>query len=182
MFDNNYRNASSVICLLISSLLVLPGCSDNSYNQFFSDESQTVTGSSAGLDIFDSGGEAIEDDCSSIANLNDGSIVVDIQVDEVSPERLIERYNEIEIDVSIGRTQDGLIVADTIGVKVSEPGMYQLSMGIKNSDILSADRTDVTIIAITRYLDYQGNLAVKMGRKLVNCSITGTSTSSVGTQ
>ena len=171
MIDSNYKNIAVEKYILLILLLFLSGCSDNSYNQFFDNQPQTENTSSAGLDILDSGGELIGDNCSSIVNLNDGRVVVDIQVDQVSPERLIDSYDEIEIDVSIGRTLDGLLVADTSGVKVAGPGMYQVTMGLKTNDILSVGRTDVTIIAITRYVNYDGDLVVKMGRKLINCSI-----------
>jgi len=69
----------------------------------------------------------------------------------------------------VGLTEGGLVLADTAGLVVDGPGNYSLVLPLENSKALSKGENSISIIAITRYLNYDGYLALPMGRKIHNC-------------
>ncbi|MBN2290635.1 MAG: hypothetical protein JXQ83_14970 [Candidatus Glassbacteria bacterium] len=83
-----------------------------------------------------------------------------------------ESVYRIELEVSVGLRESGLVLADTSRLVVAGPGVYPLALPLENPKALSQGENRISIIAITRYLDLDGYLALPMGRKIHYCVLT----------
>lgn len=154
-------------------LLVAPGCRDVIYSPFFNppdppDPSFPVIG----LELFTESGGGLEDDCSTLLNRADSVFLLEIQVGRPKPERLTDIVERIELEVSVGLMESGLVLADTAGYVVDTAGEYLVELPLELSDstcpfwwkgeLFSTSKADplIPIIAITRYLDQSGYLVL----------------------
>ena len=162
-----WQTAFVSICLF---LLVAPGCRDHIYSPFFHPpEPQDPYFLGAELNVLTEDGGGIEDDCSTLLNRTDSVFLLEVQVGSPQPERLNEVIGRIELEVSVGLTEGGLVLADTAGLVVDGPGNYSLVLPLENSKALSEGENSISIIAITHYLNYDGYLALPMGRTIYDC-------------
>jgi hypothetical protein len=149
---------------------VAPGCRDYRYSSFFNPPEPPYSYlPGAELKVFTEEGGGIEDDCSTLLNRTDSVFLLEVQVGSPQPERLNEDVVRIELEVSVGLTESGLVLADTAGLVVDGPGNYDLILPWEISDTLWSGDTLISIIAITRYLSYDGSLVIPMGRTIHDC-------------
>ncbi|HUU27881.1 MAG TPA: hypothetical protein VM123_08715 [archaeon] len=163
------------VALLVSSLILLVGlgCKDMIYSPFYNyPERRGPEYPQAGLEIVTEKAAGEDEACSLEVNQEDSVFVLEIQVGPVSPEKVRERnVVQIELEVTVGLRDGGLVLADTAGIIVNGPGNYPLVLKIENGSGLVEGENKVAIIAITRYLDYDGNLLIPMGRKMIYCTL-----------
>lgn len=161
--------ATVLLCLFF---LGIPGCKDYLYSPFLNpSESSNPSSPSAGLEITAENGGEIEEDCTSLLNLIDSVFLLEVQVSEPSPARLMDSVAVIMIEVSVGLTEGGLVLADTSRLEVDSPGDYPLVLPLENAKALADGENRISIIAITRYLDISGYLVVPLGRRIHQCVI-----------
>ena len=148
-------------------------CSDRVFSPFFNSPGlMDPEMPQAGLHIEQGGGlDGEETDCRIEASRVDSVIVLDILIGEATPERVRDRYSRIELDVSVGLPDGGLVIADTSRVPVSSPGTLSLVLPIKSAEGLAEGENRVAVLAITRYLDPGGDLALQMGRDFRYCTL-----------
>ncbi len=167
------RSALKFIFILSSIAAIAGfGCQEFLYSPFFSyTERREPDYPQAELEIQTAAGNDSVDECSLEADLKDSVFALEVQVGQVTPENVRDRYTRIDLSVTIGLRDGGLTLADTSGVVVNGPGNYPLLLAIENSSALVKGKNQVAIIAITRYLDRWGNLVLPMGRKILYCSL-----------
>ncbi len=159
---------------IFSSLVAIAGlgCQDYLYNPFFSyPERRESDYPQAGLEILTAAGMDSVDECSLEVDFKDSVFALQIQIGQVTPESVRDRYMRIDLSVTVGLRDGGLTLADTSGVVIDGPGNYPLLLAIENSSALVKGKNQVAIIAVTRYLDGWGNLVLPMGRKILYCSL-----------
>lgn len=155
---------------LLLTVVLWPGCNDNLYSPFFErDELTGIEQPRAYLEIL--AAEAGEHGCMIEADVVDSLVTVEVNVGGVSPEWLSERYVAAELEVSVGHTYTGLVIADTAGIDINGPGLMELVLPVENGGALQPGENPVTVIAITRYLDPGGKLALPQGRDLRRCTL-----------
>ncbi|MFC1614246.1 hypothetical protein ACFL5K_03000 [Gemmatimonadota bacterium] len=159
-----------ILCLFF---LAITGCKDYLYSPFLNPSNPSNPSTPvAGLEITAENGGEIEEDCTTILNLTDSVFVLEVQVSEPSPARLMNSVVKILIEVSVGLTEGGLVLADTSQLEVDSPGDYPLVLPLENAKALADGENRISIIAITRYLDGSGYLVVPLGRKIHQCVIS----------
>jgi len=168
------RTSIKIIFILLCGL-VLTGsrCTDYIFSPFFNrPESLDPETPQAALQIQqdeDLAGE--ETDCRVEANRIDSVLLLNVLVGEATPERAKSRYSKIELDVSVGLSDGGIVIADTSRVPVSGAGIVSLVLPIRSAEALAGAENRVAVIAVTRYLDGGGNLALPMGRTFRYCTL-----------
>lgn len=162
----------AVLIVLCLFLLAIPGCKEYLYSPFLNPSSSDPSIPVAGLEITAENGDEIEEDCTTLLNLTDSVFIMEVQVSEPSPARLMNSVVTIQIEVSVGLTEGGLVLADTSRLEVDSPGDYPLVLPLENSKALADGENRISIIAITRYLDGSGYLVVPLGRTIHQCNIT----------
>ena len=151
-------------------LLVVSGCRDHLYSPFFHPpEPQDPSFPVVDLELFTESGGGLEDDCSTLLNRADSVFLLEVQIGRPKPERLNDIIRRIELEVSVGLTEGGLVLADTARLVVAGPGGYPLVLPLENPKALVKGENRISIIAITRYLDHSGYLVLPMGRKIHDC-------------
>ena len=155
-----------IFILLCGIVLTGSRCTDYIFSPFFNrSENLDPEIPQASLQIQqndDLAGE--ETDCRIEANQVDSVLFLDILVSEATPERVRSRYSRIELDVSVGLSDGGIVIADTSRVPVSGAGIVSLVLPLKSAEGLAETENQVAVIAVTRYLEAGGNLALPMGR------------------
>lgn len=162
-----------IFILFCGAVLTGSRCTDYMFSPFFNrSRNPDPEMPQAGLQIGqDKDLSAEETDCSIQANQTDSVLILDVLIGEVSPERVKARYLRIELEVSVGLPDGGLLIADTSRVPVSGPGTVSLILPIKSSKGLVEGENRVVVLAVTRYLDGGGNLALPMGRNFRYCTL-----------
>jgi len=161
------------LVVLISTLLFLLaalGCrEDSSYSPFFNPpEPPEPYYPAVGLELFSEDGEGIKDDCSRLLNRSDSLFLLEVQVGRPKPEMVPGVVRRIELEVSVGLMNSGLVVADTTGYVVNSDGEYlgELPRETPNSsrsgDAFSTaiEDTLAPVIEITGYLGNSGYLVL----------------------
>ena len=162
-----------IFILLCGAVLIGSRCSDYMFSPFFN-RPQLLNPETpqAGLQIEqDEDLFSEETDCRIQANQTDSVLILNVLISEATPERMKARYSRIELAVSVGLPDGGLLIADTSRVTVSGPGIVSLILPIKSSEGLAEGENRVVVLAVTRYLDGEGNLALPMGRKFRYCTL-----------
>ncbi|RLF61935.1 MAG: hypothetical protein DRN33_06180 [Thermoplasmata archaeon] len=163
------KSAIVLVGLIIWTCL---GCRDFLFSPFYNPpDIQDPNYPQATLEILTEENNELdaEESCSLEVNRADSVLLLEIQVGEVSPDEVRDRYVRIELRVSVGLADGGLIIADTTNFPVSGPGSYPLVLPIKSPEALAEGKNRVAVIAVTRYLDGSGNLVLPMGREIRYC-------------
>jgi len=147
-------------------LLGVPGCRDVIYSPFFNPpEPPDPSFPVIGLEFLTEGGEGLEDDCSTLLNRGDSLFMLEVQISKPKPETLKDIVQRIELEVSVGLMESGLVLADTAGYVVDSAGEYLIELPLVVSDstypfwwkgeLFSPSKVDtlIPIIEITRYLN-----------------------------
>jgi len=151
-------------------LLVVPGCRDLIYSPFFNPpEPSDPYFPGADLELSTASGGGLEDDCSTLLNRSDNVFLLEVYVGEPRPERLRDNVRRIELEVIVGLTDGGLVLADTARLAVAGSGDYTIVLPLEKPNALVKGENRISIIAITRYLDHSGYLVLPMGRKIHDC-------------
>lgn len=164
-----------IITLCLICLLILSGsrCNDYIFSPFFN-RSEDIDPETPNAELrieYDPGSTEADTGCSIKASSIDSVLLLNVYVGDVSPQRVQELYSKVTLEVSVGLPDLGLVIADTSDILLNKSGMISLVLPIESPEALSEPQTRVSVIAITRYLEAGGNLALPMGRNMRYCTV-----------